>query len=57
MYIRVEKFDLAIEQVKYAEEVASKLEDEALICDDLTLKARLFVIKEDFEPARQCLLI
>lgn len=39
-----------------AEKVAFQLKDKALICDDLSLKAQLFVIMADFESARRCLL-
>lgn len=39
-----------------AEKVAFQLKDKALICDDLALKAQLFVIMADFESARRYLL-
>lgn len=39
-----------------AEKVAFQLKDKALICDDLSLKAQLFVAMADFESARRCLL-
>ena len=39
-----------------AEKVAFQLKDKALICDDLTLKAQLFVTMADFESARRNLL-
>ena len=39
-----------------AEKVAIQLKDKALICDDLALKAQLFVIMADFESARRYLL-
>lgn len=39
-----------------AEKVAFQLKDKALICDDLALKALLFVIMADFESARRYLL-
>ena len=39
-----------------AERVAFQLKDKSLICDDLALKAQLFVIMADFESARRYLL-
>lgn len=39
-----------------AEKVAFQLKDKAIICDDLALKAQLFVIMADFESARRYLL-
>ncbi len=39
-----------------AEKVAFQLKDKSLICDDLALKAQLFVIMADFESARRYLI-
>lgn len=39
-----------------AEKVAFQLKDKSLICDDLALKAQLFVIMADYESARRYLL-
>ena len=42
--------------MELAERVAFQLKDKALICDDLALKAQLFVIMADFESARRYLV-
>lgn len=39
-----------------AEKVAFQIKDKSLICDDLALKAQLFVIMADFESARRYLM-
>ncbi|XP_057368859.1 tonsoku-like protein [Daphnia carinata] len=55
-YQRRKNFSQAKREAEMAEKVAFQLKDKALICDDLALKAQLFVIMADFESARRYLL-
>ena len=55
-YSRRKNFSQAKREVELAERVAFLLKDKALICDDLSLKAQLFVIMADFESARRYLI-
>ena len=55
-YSRRKNFSQAKREVELAERVAFQLKDKALICDDLALKAQLFVIMADFESARRYLV-
>lgn len=55
-YQRRKNFSQSKREAEMAEKVAFQLKDKALICDDLALKAQLFVIMADFESARRYLL-
>lgn len=55
-YQRRKNYSQAKREVEMAEKVAFQLKDKALICDDLSLKAQLFIIMADFESARRYLL-
>ncbi len=55
-YQQRKNYSQAKREAEMAEKVAFQLKDKALICDDLSLKAQLFVAMADFESARRCLL-
>ena len=55
-YQRRKNYSQAKREAEMAEKVAIQLKDKALICDDLALKAQLFVIMADFESARRYLI-
>ncbi|EFX69074.1 hypothetical protein DAPPUDRAFT_62661, partial [Daphnia pulex] len=55
-YQRRKNYSQAKREAEMAEKVAFQLKDKSLICDDLALKAQLFVIMADFESARRYLL-
>jgi hypothetical protein len=55
-YQRRKNYSQAKREAENAEKVAFQLKDKALICDDLALKAQLFVIMADFESARRYLI-
>ena len=55
-YQKRKNYSQAKREVELAEKVAFQLKEKSLICDDLSLKAQLFVIMADFESARRYLL-
>jgi len=55
-YQKRKNYSKAKREIELAEKVAFQLKEKSLICDDLSLKAQLFVIMADFESARRYLL-